>query len=124
MTDPEGGFSFLAEVAVSCLHQHHHPSGTGSGTVEGWARLALLILCSRISRPRGLERKALKEEEGPWKEIGEQPILRAVTCLSRTKVRRVPGALSSNGGSLCVVHMSWGLVWGCMFSRVCIRSWM
>lgn len=61
LCDPEGQVPFLTEDAVSCLHQHHHPSGTGSGTVGGWVEaegLALLILCSAPGeREREWERK-------------------------------------------------------------------
>lgn len=62
-----GGVPCLAEDAVSCLHQHHHPSGTGLGTVGGWVEaegLALLILCS------GKEGRLLRKRRGPGKKWG------------------------------------------------------
>lgn len=83
-------------------------------------------------------RKALEEEEGPWKEMGflgrkgalgrngswEGEALGAACsvctdlCSSRREVRRVLGALSSSGESLCVVHVSWELVGGCVATDV------
>ena len=39
-------------------------------------------------------------------------------CPLRSEARRVTGALSSNGGSRCVVHVSWEWYGDCVFSRV------
>lgn len=68
LRDPRGEFPFLAEDSVSCLHQHHHPSGTGSGTVGGWVETEGLILCSGTRDWKG--RQTLEKEEEPGRKWG------------------------------------------------------
>lgn len=72
----------------------------------------LCLSCALLTQGTRKERKAVEEEEGPWKGmgfLGRKGTLErnggaaysACTdlCPSRKEVRRVPGALSSSGGT-------------------------
>lgn len=104
LRDPRGEFPFLAEDSVSCLHQHHHPSGTGSGTVGGWVETRVLSCAlgpgtgkeGRLLRKRrSLEGNgAFRKKWGSW-EGNEALGVADSECTDlrpwRREVRRPPG---------------------------------